>query len=96
MDSVIGKSVEVEASGRSDQSSEPSRVKVVDVGVSRRRNAKSRRSRRHYKGLVDASSRSKVVDQVEGLLRSRSTIVDVEAEIDWNLDRSKYVDLFAV
>ena len=33
---------EVEASGRSDQSSEPSRVKVVDVDASRCRNVKSR------------------------------------------------------
>ena len=71
-------------------------MKVVDIDISRRRNAKSRRSRRHYKGLVDASSRSKVVDQVEGLLRSRSTITDAEVKIDQNLDRSKYVDLVAV
>ena len=96
MDSVIGKSVEVEASGRSDQSSEPSRVKVVDVDVSRRRNVKSRRSRHQYKGLVEASSRSKVVDRVEGLLMSRLTIVDAEGEIDRNSDRSKYVNLVTV
>ena len=87
MDSVIGKSVEVEASGRSDQSSEPSRVKVVDVDVSRRRNVKSHRSRRQYKGLVEASSRSKVVDRVKGLLRSRSTIVNAKVKIDRNSDR---------
>lgn len=96
MDSVIGKSVEVEASSRSDQSSELSRVKVVDVDVSRHRNVKSHRSRRRYKGLVEASSRSKVVDWIEGLLRSRSTIVDAEAEIDRNSDRSKYVILVVV
>ena len=87
---------EVKASSRSDQYSEPSRVKVVDVDVSRRRNVKSYRSRRRYKGLVKTSSRSKVVDRVEGLLRSRSTIVDTKAVIDWILDRSRYVDLVAV
>jgi len=96
VDSVIGKSVEVEASGRSDHSLEPSRVKVVNVDVSRRRNVKSHPSRCQYKGLVKASSRLKVVNRVKGLLRSRSTIVDAEVETNRNLGRLKYVDLVAV
>ena len=57
--------------------------------------------------MVDALSRSRVVDQVvvdrvkgcrpgRGPLRSRSMLVDVEAVTNPNGSRSKYVDLVVV